>query len=367
MSISRLVNPEEFFDLTSAELLIQPEPKYIYAGLFLSAIGQQLNIPGSIGMPGRDTSGQGAPYAQLDSMQLYLANELPQQLFAAKVDFKGAPGHTMRFNRPAFTDSTYTQAVRQIKTGQTISTVPIDISSEQVPLTVQRFGGPYDNTNSRIAPYAVDQFDASMGVHNLAKMVGLHLKRDFQKTLDTFWVTLFDLAPTANIVYPSENITADNDVTTKGSANFTYEQCNRTSKKMDEANLPTLPDGRRIMVVTPTGKKQLKDDPNYQRYAGFFKEVNPLFPGYFGSSPEFHFFVSNTLTKTANSSSVNIHKGHAIAPGAGLAGMGAETRVRETTDDNFGMTPKVIWTSDLALGLADNRFVYSVRYAEDAG
>lgn len=363
MSLSRLVNPEEFFDITSAQLLVQPEPQYIYARLFLAAIGIEMGIPAEIGMPGRSTTGQGADYKPLDQMQLYLSEMLPTSVFAAKVDFKGAPGHTMRFNRPAFTDTTYTQAARQIKTNQTVSTVPIDVGSEQVALTVQRFGGPYDQGNSRIAPYAVDEFDATMGVHNLAKIVGLQLKRDYQKTLDSFWVTLFDLA--ASSIY-SGGATADNDATAKGQFPLDYETINRTSRTMDEANLPTFPDGRRLMVLTPAGKKQIKDDPQYAKYAAFFKEVNPLFPGYFGSSPEFHFFVSNTLTKASNSSSIKVHRAHAIAPGAGLAGMGAETRVRETTDDNYGMTPKCIWTSDLALGLADTRFVYTVRYTEDA-
>lgn len=363
MSISRLVNPEEFFDITSATLLVQPEPQYFYARMYMSALNASLGVPTEIGMPGRGTSGQGAAYMPLDQMQLMLSEMLPQALFAAKVDFKGQPGHTIRFNRPAFTDTTYTQAARQIKTNQTVSTVPIDVGSEQIALTLQRFGGPYDQTNSRIAPYAVDQFDAQMGVHNLAKVVGLQLQRDFQKTFDSFWVTLGDLGATT--IYP-EGMAADNDATAKGQFPLSYEQINRVSQKMDEANLPTFPDGRRLMIVTPTGKKQLKDDTQYAKYAQYFKEVNPLFPGYFGSTPEFHFFMSNTLTKSSNSSSVKIHRGHAVAPGCFLGGLGGLPQCRETTDDNFGMTPKVIWTMDGALGLADNRFVYVVSYTEGA-
>jgi hypothetical protein len=364
MTLSRIANPEEFYDIASAQLLVQPEPKYVYARMYLDALGQSLGVPSEIGVAGRQTGGQGAPYSTLDQQQLELSKTLPQGLFAAKVDFKGAPGHTMRFNRPSFTDTTYTQAAREIKTNQTISVVPVDVGSEQVALTIQRFGGPYDQTNGRIAPYALDNFDAQMGVHNLAQIAGLQLQRDFTKTLDSFWVALADLA--ANIVYP-EGMTADNDATAKGQFPLTYEQINRTSRKMDEASLPTLPDGRRIMVLTPAGRKQIKDDPQFAKYAAFFKEVNPLFPGYFASTPEFHFFWSNTLTKSANTSSVNVHRGHAISPGAFLGGMGQSPMVRSATDDNYGMTPKIIWTGDFALGLADNRFIYSVRYGEDVG
>jgi hypothetical protein len=231
-----------------------------------------------------------------------------------------------------------------------------------VPLTIQRFGGPYDATNNRVAPYPIDEFDASMGVHNLAKVIGLQLKRDFHRTVDAFWNTLFDLAATT--VYP-EGFAADNDITGKGQAKLTFEQINRTAKAMDEANLPTLPDGRRVLVMTPTGKKYLKDDPQLARYVQFFKDANPMFPGYMGSTPEFHMFYSTTLNQVQNSSSINVHYAHAIAPGAALAGMGQAPQVRSATDDNYGMTPKVIWLAHLALGLADNRFVYSVRYGQD--
>jgi len=201
-----------------------------------------------------------------------------------------------------------------------------------------------------------------MGVHNLADFVGTHLGRDFDKTLDSFWVTLADNASTT--VYPL-GITADNDITAKGMAPFTYEQQSRVSKIQDEANLPTLGDGRRIMVVTPTGKKQLKDDPQFARYCEFHKEINPLFPGWFGSTAEYHYFMSNTLTKSSNSSSVNVHKAHAIAPGVFLGGVGKTIGVRAASDDNYGETAKVIWLAYLALGLADNRFVTKVAYGED--
>jgi hypothetical protein len=46
--------------------------------------------------------------------------------------------------------------------------------------------------------------------------------------------------------------------------------------------------------------------------------------------------------------------------------MGKRTRVAAASDDYFGETAKVIWLSYMALGLADNRFVYGVNYTEDA-
>jgi hypothetical protein len=364
MSISRAELTEEFFDRTSAKLLAQPEPQYPYAMMFKNALGIRLGAPAMIGRAGQEVGGQGPAYSnpERDRLDLMSGNTISTEVFATQMNFVGEPGHTVRFNRPKFTDTTYTQAAREIGVNQTISTVPITAGSEQTSLTIRRFAGPYDGTNSRVAPFALDAFDATMGVHNLVTFVGTQLQRDFDKTIDSFWVTLADLASTT--VYPY-NMTADNDATAKAQFPLTYEQISRTSKKQDEANLPTFGDGRRLLVVTPTGKKQLKDDPQFARYAEFHRDMNPLFPGWFATCPEYHVAVSNTLTKSSNSSSINIHYGHAIAPGAFLGGSGKPPKVAAASDDNYGETPKVIWLAFLALGLADNRFVTSVRYTED--
>lgn len=362
MPASRVTIPEEFYDITSAELLVQPEPQYAYANLMLAALSMDLSVPDMLGLqiPGRPVGGVGAPYKTAEEDRLELAKALPNEVFATKVDFMGGPGHVMRFNRPKFTNSTYTEASRVIGTSSSISTTPIEVGSEQVPLTVKRYAGPYGA--AAVQPYAIDAFDAQMGVHNLAKLVGTHLKRDFHRWLDAVWVSLFDLASTK--VYPN-GFLADNDITAKGQAPLTYEQISRASRAQDEANLPTFSNGKRLLVVSPTGKKQLKDDPQFARYAEFHKEMNPLFPGYFASLPEYECAVSTTLSQVSNASSVKVHYGHAIAPGVALSGMGAPPAIVPATDDNYGQQAKVIWLAFLAFGLADNRFVTSVRYSED--
>ncbi|HEV8248211.1 MAG TPA: hypothetical protein VGP93_20690, partial [Polyangiaceae bacterium] len=223
--------------------------------------------------------------------------------------------------------------------------------------------GPYDSVNSRVAPFGLDAFDASMGVHNLVKFIGSHLKYDFHKTLDSFWVTLANLGATTVLPF---GMSAVNDATAKAQFPLTYEQMSRASKLQDEANLPTLGDGRRVFVCSPTGKKFLKDDPQFARYADFALEKNPLVSvGWFGSTPEYHCFQSTTLTSTANSSGINIHTAHAIAPGAFMAGRGQKIKIAPATDDNYGESAKLIWLAYLALALADNRFVNLVKYTED--
>ena len=43
--MSRITLPEDFIDWQSAQLLMQPEPQYPFAGIFLSAIGASLPLP----------------------------------------------------------------------------------------------------------------------------------------------------------------------------------------------------------------------------------------------------------------------------------------------------------------------------------
>ena len=171
-----------------------------------------------------------------------------------------------------------------------------------------------------------------------------------------------DEATTA--VYP-EGMTAVNDPTLTGQFPLDYETISRTERVMDDAHLPTLSDGKRILVVTPTGKKQLKDDPQFAHYAEAHKEISPMFPGYFTTCSGFHCCVNNMLAQTDNSSSVEVHYGHAIAPGALGIGMGRPPRVRNSTDDNYGESQKLIWIADHGFKLLDESFVVSVRHTED--
>ncbi len=357
-SFGRFSVPENFYDITSDMLLVQPEPQYLYTQLYLGALGASLTPPGELGLPGRGITGNGAPYSSAERDRLILADSLMREVIAAEVNFNALPGNTVRINRPVFANTTYTESSRRVASGTTISTTPITVGSQQTNLTLYKYGGPYDSTNSRVAPYAIEAFDANMGVHKAASIHGTHLKRDFHRFIDAVQVSLLDLASTTN--YP-EGMTADNDATTAGSFPFTYEQLCRVGRDMDNSNLPTFSDGKRLLVLTPTQVTQLRQDVKYQNAARNMPEFSVLLPGFVSTVNGFHIFQDTTLTTTNNSSSVAIHKGHAIAPGALLAGMGRPPRVTANTQDNFGETALVCWLADLGFGLANNTFVVSVR------
>ncbi len=355
--IDRTHIPENFYDWTSTMLLAQPEPQYFYTQMWRAALNADLMTPDAIGNPGRELPAAGAPYSPADRDRLILAEPLMSETMGAKVDFNAEPGHTVRLNRPLFANTTYTQASRFIGSNQTISTTPIAVGSEQTTLTLGRFAGPYDATNSRVAPYGIDRLDASVGVHKLSSVVGTHLKRDLDRTIDSFFVTLLDLG---TAVYPS-GMTAVNDATIAGALALDYETISRAEQLADTANAPTYPDGYRALVLTPLQVNQLRNDSQYARSAKDHPQYNILFPGYVSSVNKLHIFKSTTLNITNNSSSIPIHYGHLICPGVLGTGMGWKPEVVAASDDNYKQTVKVIWIMAAAFGLLNNTLVWSVR------
>lgn len=352
---SRVSIPQEFYDKTSDALLVQPQPQFLYAKMFLGGMMASLGADVAMGLTGREVPSVGAPYANFGADQLKLAVDLPASIVAARIDFNGMPGNTVRINRPAYASTTYTEASRKIASGATISTTATAASSEQATLTLFRYGGPYSAVQSAVAPLAIEAFDANMGVHSQPQIVANALKQDFNKWIDAVQVSLLDLA--SSTVY-SPGMTAANDAIAADQFRFSFDQLTRLHQAASDANLPTLPDGNRLCVLHPNQVRQLKNDVRFQNAGRDYPEFNVLFAGsYVQSVAGFHIFESSTLTSAANSSSVTVYTGHVIAPGALLAGMGRRPRIASSTDDNYGEAAKVIWLADLAFGLADNRFV----------
>lgn len=360
--ISRATLPAEFFDITSNMLLVQPEPQYLHALLLKMAMSAALDV-GPLALPGRPSVGEsGAPYASADSGRLLLADPIYGGAVNFVAELGKGPGHTVRMNRPVFANTTYTQASREVPAGSTISTTPVDLTSEQVSITLKRFAGPYDSSNARVAPFGIDRFDASVSLHSLAKVVGLQLKRDFDRTLDQFGVALFDAVASANVIRPA-GMTDDNSSAVAGDFPLDYDTITRVESALDTANIPRFPNGKRVMVLHPNQCAQLVNDPQFARYAEFHRDMNPLFSGsYWKSIGGFDIFKSTTLSTSTNTpAGVTIYKGQAFGPGMVGAGLGELPGVVPSTSDNYGEQALVIWRMYAGFATLDNRFGCSIR------
>ena len=137
LAVTRNQLPQEFFDITSPRMLRQPEPAYMFAGLFFMAeVAAQLKVAGGFGVGppiddqggGRGVPDRGAAIPPFEGNQLKFNEADMVAAEAIKVDNSLAgsgqtvTGHTIRWNRPAFINSTYTVASRVIASSSAIST-----------------------------------------------------------------------------------------------------------------------------------------------------------------------------------------------------------------------------------------------------
>lgn len=372
--VSRATLPSEFFDRTSAMMLVQPEPQYLYAQfVYMADVQAELKAVGPEAfqlMAGRGIEGQGAdvrPFSD-NQLQLVMADKIRGEAVTVSDELaKGNVGHTIRMNRPVFSGGGYTAASRVIASGQSISTTAINVTAEQVAITIQRYAGPYDSTNSRVAPYGIDRFDAQRSVHSLAAQVGVHLSRDRFKFVDSVYAPLFDTQ--SSVLYPGDPANALASSGTSGDAAafpsasngyrpFDVETIFRMEQKLADLFIPRFADGMYRLVVTPQQARQLRNDPAFQRMAVFQTERNPLAQSFVASLGQVEVYQCSTNTvDTSTVSGVSIH--HATMFGPGIVGRvkdGDGCRVTASTDDNYGETPRVVWICYEGQSILDNRF-----------
>lgn len=352
----------EFMDITSAKLLAQPEPQYLYAQLWKMALAAALTLASGISFRG-DIGGAGAPYSAADRDRLNMEDPIYTSAIRVVPELGNGPGHTVRINRPKFATTTYTQASREIPMGTSISTTPVNVESEQVSMTLKRFGGPLNAAAGSVSPLGVDRFDAKLSIHALASLVGTHLTRDFDRTIDGFIGALLSLATTT--LYPSgyAATTDFSDSTAGGDGPMSYNLVNRLETAMATANLGTFPDGYRVLVTHPLGIQQLKDDPQFARYAEFHPPVNPVLnASYYKSVGRTHIFQSTTLPTVAvgPTGTGTGYQSQAFVPGVIGSALGEMPRTATSTADNYGEWSLVIWLMYAAFQNLDARFCVNV-------
>lgn len=367
--VNRNSLPQEFYDITSPMLLVQPEPQYFHAQLFKMAMMADFKLPegGPIGLPiaNRQIADSGAAYTSAEYDRLMLLP--PDPVYKSAVGFVGEigkrPGHTVKINRPVYGSGGFTLASREIPSGQTISTTAIDIASEQVSLTLKRYGGPYDADNGNVAPYAVDKFDASVMLHSVTQIVGKQLQRDLDRFLDQVLIALGNAASTT--IWPGA-FTADSQLMNAGDCAFDIDTVFRVEENLKNANIPRFPNGKYMGVISPTQSRQIKEDPLFAQYSKFPNpragdtEKNPLFASYVGTVGGVELFESTSLIATTNGNGVSVQSSQFFGPSAWGAGVGDLPEVAPNTQDNYGQSALVIWLLFAAFGLLDSRFILNV-------
>jgi len=362
MPLSRVTLPQEFFDVVSADMLVAPQPQFVFAQMVYAANARaQLNAAG-IDLGRATPPAQGASIPSLLDMQLILANGPFNGAIRSVIDLeKPGIGHTVRINRPVLSGGQYTVAARTISSSQSISTTAIDVTAEQTSITLLRVVGPAASGGSGPAPFAIDRMDASKSVHQLRELVGLNLKYDREKYLDSVIGLLYDGASSNSVVRPG-SISADSGFPNTGETALDLDTLFRAQQALEEANIPKFSDGKYRCVLSPKQIRQLKQDPDFRSSAQFFESKNPLFQPSVTEVGDIAIIASNTIQTDATTvSGVTIQRGLMFGPSAVGYGCGMMPEIRYAHEDNYGETAKVVWVCYEGHGVLDNRFVVGVR------
>jgi len=303
-------------------------------------------------------------------MQLMLAGDLPysEAIIVSDELAPGKPGHTIRMNRPVFSGGGYTTAARTVAMGASISTSAIDLTQEQIAITIARRAGPYDTVNSRVAPRAIDRLDAERSVHSLAQIIGVDFYRDRTKFLDSVYGGLFDRA--TGMLFPNDPagaITTDATAFAVGSSNtrtMDFETLMRMQSALEIANAPRFSNGQYACVLGVKQAQDLSLDPLFAKQTPFtpaLNAVNPLSHSLVKSIAGVDVYRSNTnAIDTATVASCSISHGVMFGPGSIGRVSSGPCRVADSTDDNYGETAKVIWLAYEGEERLDSRFQISV-------
>ena len=368
--------PSEFVELTSATMLKAPVPQFLYANLIYMADAQaQLRTdPASfewVNGRGIPANAGGAPVPDLASMQLMLADPIRGEVVLVSDELATAPGSVVKLNRPVFTGGGYTFAQRTVGSGQTMSTTPISLTGEQVPITINRLTGPFASGGTVPQPYGIDRFQAMQSVHSLAAKVGVHLQYDRDRLLDTGIAALIDNPASGAVLYPGDpNNTLSSDSSafvTNGDRTFDYETVMRAVAYLQSQNIPTFADGMYRMVINPAQAKQLSLDPVYRSEAKMLVNApdprNPVLNSWIaniGRVVEVYSSTSNAIdTSTVSGVTIN----HAVMFGPQIVGRVRDkegVRIVLSSDDNYGETAKAMWLSYEGFAMLNQQFMVAI-------
>lgn len=367
MSINALTLPSEFWTKTSEKLLLPPEPEYMFANMVYQAAAEAelRSVEAAAGPPGMQLPQNGAPVPDVKGLEL---NERAPYIDAISYeDFKSQPGQTVRMNRVVFADTTYTEASRRA-TRSTVGTTGADIGGEQIELTIHRYMGPLTAPAGVVGPHIIEEFDVKRyPVHNLVQRVGVALKRDRNKFVDSVVASMVCTgAATSNYIYagdPNGSQTTDNGAfAVQGDRPVDVEMLLRAEARASTVGIPTFSNGRRMVVLSVRQALQLRSSSRWQKMSKDYPIKNPLFTKYIGSISNVDVFeAATTPTATANST-ITVQLGVLMGPGAVAYAMAMPCETRSDPGaQNYGQRVPVIWAADEAFGVLDNRFLVSLR------
>ena len=367
MAISRLTLPEEWQDALASRMLLPAEPAYFWARMLDAQVGSVEVARGmekGIAPLNVQSSGDAVPKFNANAPALAGEPSMPDLIVVQ--DMAAQPGQTVMFNRLVFADTTYTESSRRA-TRRTIGTTQVDITGEQVSVTIERYAGPLTAASGSIGPHVIEEFDLKRRPkHDIVERVVQHLRRDRFKFVDTVLAAkACSSSATGTYVYPgdpNDALTADNTAfVTQGDRAMDCETVIRAEQRANSAGVPTFPDGTYVMVLSPRQVRQLKTDTMFQRLAKEVDSMNPLMQRFVAKIGNVRIFECTTNPTATANSTITVQLGVLMGPGALCYATAMPCEIRTDTNTNYGQRIPLVWMADEGWEVLDNTFLFSIR------
>lgn len=346
---------QEFVDLLSAQMILEPDPQYCFAELARAARARAMQIPdilGESGMAANEVSAMGGGVGTLelaDARWMRICGD-----FCMVISEPKTPGDTILIDQPRYLDGSFAEADRVLTEGTPVSTTAQPPTMGQVTVTIKAYGGPYDNTQTAVAPIGISDFLKRRAKHDLVEYVGLLLRRDRNRFVDTVIV---------NLLLTATNETTPGDVAdaslTAGSG-LTEDMLSEMLQKLQERNIPTFANGQYLCMVSPKHIRDLRSDTAFRESVRYMASggESPLISGHVANHGNFMIVVSNNIpTSLVGGGSVTGYQGVAFGPNAIGHAIGMDAEARRSKDDDFARQDKVMWVAHEGWHLLDDSFV----------
>lgn len=336
---------QEFVDQLSQELLIEPDPQWVFALLAGAARAGALGIPEMMGPSGavanmeQAMSGGMGTLRLLDQRWMSVAGS-----FCKVVSEPTTPGKVILIDRPAFLDSgLFTEASRRLVEATPVSATPQAPTMGQATVTIREYAGPHDGSN--VAPIGVTDFLKRRARHDMISYVGGLLRRDRNKWVDR--AILEQLLSTSHATDGADD------------APFTEDMMSAILRKLQERNVPTFANGMYMLVISPIHLQDLKGDEKFRESVRYLGEQGALIQGHVANHGGFMVVVSNNIP-SATVDDQTAYQAVAFGPESVGWAIGLDAEARRSKDDDFGREDRVLWLAHEGWALLNEAFVEKV-------
>jgi len=367
--------------VTQNLLLPTPTPQFVFAHWAMAGrlSLQALNAGAMTAQQYVTASGGGADVgipADMDRLAR-VADMFPG--FAVAVDAFGKDeGDTIKFQRPLYSVGGLSESDREMTGDESISTTGRALQSEEIPVVLKEYLGPYASDGSAPAPFAIKNFDAKYK-KALLSIVGLvtnHLHYDYTYWLDT--VIRDRLRLSGYTTLANASLTDASSFSAGGGDIFSAEAIIRAKQTLSDRNWKKFPNGSYACFVPTSFNTQMLSDVEYRQLSAQHAEKNQLY-GYIGSIQDVDLFECSTTKQYAAASVVpgdltgtvatGVTLEEAIMFGPGALGFGTAVSEQEgvvgpecrfADDTNYGTVAKCIWYALHAFAMLDTRGVQRI-------